>query len=335
VTELNESTDPIDMKLLDRWQRDFPLVPRPYLKIGKLLDLSESEVLDRFGVLVENKSISRIGAVFKPNTIGASTLAALSVPDAHLEAVAEVVNDEPGVNHNYEREHLFNLWFVVTGADRAAITATLERIKEMSGCPLIEAPLDTAFHLDLGFGLEGRRRKPAAKAAAEQATEFTLEPEDRQLISRLENGLPFSGRPYLDIGAEIGLSEARIIGRIAYLVECGVISRFGVIVRHRTLGYRSNAMAVWDVNDDLVPTIGTVLAQHPAVTLCYSRLRDMPHWPYNLFCMVHARERSEALAVISELNKSHGLSTVPSAVLFSRRCFKQRGAKYSADQRAA
>ncbi len=330
-----DNLDPLDLKLLDRWQRDFPLVPRPYAKLAYILETTEADVLQRYRSLLSDNAMTRIGAVFRPNTVGASTLAALAVPAAELERVAELVNGETGVNHNYEREHRFNLWFVVTGRDRSAIVQTLQRIRTASGCSLIEAPLDQAFHLDLGFSLEGRSRKPRGSSLIQPHERPRLDMVDRRLIAALESGLPLSMRPYLDVGTELMLSEASVIGRIRDMIVQGVISRFGVVVRHRRLGYTANAMAVWDIDDDQVAHIGTTLAAHPAVTLCYSRLRQQPDWPYNLFCMIHSRAREEALSVIDELNADCELAALPQAVLFSRRCFKQRGAIYSARPEAA
>ncbi len=330
-----EALDPVDLKLLDRWQRNFPLVPKPFLTIARILDTTEREVLARYRAQKEAHAISRIGAVFAPNTIGASTLAALAVSDDRLEPVAELVNREPGVNHNYEREHVFNLWFVLTGRDRAAIEESLARIRTATACPLIEAPLVRPFHLDLGFSLDGSRGKPPMLCQDLPVGADQLEPEDDNLIAALEHGLPISARPYLEIGRNVGLSEASVIGRLRRFAERGIVSRFGVIVRHRTLGYRANAMAVWDLEDERADELGAMFAKHPGVTLCYRRKRDLPNWPYNLFCMVHARQREDADAVITDLNSTHGLDGVPHTVLFSRRCFKQRGARYRNSRRAA
>jgi DNA-binding Lrp family transcriptional regulator len=114
-----------------------------------------------------------------------------------------------------------------------------------------------------------------------------------------------------------------------------IISRFGCVVRHRRLGYAANAMAVWDVPDAEVAAVAAVLARHPRVSLCYRRPRRLPDWRYNLFCMVHARTRSDALAVIADLDRAAGEARHPSAVLFSTRCFKQRGARFSQPTGAA
>ena len=152
---------------------------------------------------------------------------------------------------------------------------------------------------------------------------------DLRLISALQDGLPLDPRPYARIAEATGLSEQEVIARLDRLVGEGVIRRFGVVVHHHELGYRANAMVVWDVPDAEVGEAGRRLAGLPFVTLCYRRPRHLPDWPYNLFCMIHGRDRSAVEALVEEASAKVGLSDRPRAVLFSRRRFKQRGARYA------
>jgi siroheme decarboxylase len=142
-----------DIRLLNDFQRDFPLTPRPFARIAEKLGVTEDEVLERLDDLRDRGAISRVGAVVRPNTAGASTLAAMAVPAARLDEVAAIVNAEPAVNHNYEREHEINLWFVVTAADAAGVQEVLKRIGRKTGLPALDLPLERAFHIDLGFDL--------------------------------------------------------------------------------------------------------------------------------------------------------------------------------------
>jgi DNA-binding Lrp family transcriptional regulator len=113
------------------------------------------------------------------------------------------------------------------------------------------------------------------------------------------------------------------------LIDRGVIRRFGLVLSHRDLGYRANAMVVWDIPDDAVGEIGEALAKLPFVTLCYRRPRRPPDWPYNLFCMIHGRDRKTVEALAEEAARAVGAGDCPRAVLFSTRQFKQRGARYA------
>lgn len=157
-----------------------------------------------------------------------------------------------------------------------------------------------------------------------------LNATDRRLLAALEGGLPLVSRPYAVLAERVGLAEALVIERLQALVEAGVIKRLGLVVRHHEIGYRANAMTVWDVQDARVDALGKALAASPDVTLCYRRPRRLPAWPYNLFAMVHGRERAVVLARIAALRAEHGLEATPHAVLFSTKRFKQRGARYFA-----
>ncbi len=158
-----------------------------------------------------------------------------------------------------------------------------------------------------------------------------LSPTDRRLIAALADGLPLVPSPYAAIGQDIGLSEEAVLDRLRALIDGGVLRRFGLVVRHHELGYQANAMVVWDVPDDRVAAIGRLLASHRNVTLCYRRPRRLPAWPYNLFCMIHGKHRDNVRELVSDMVRDLDLGGVPHTVLFSRRRFKQRGARYAPD----
>lgn len=158
---------------------------------------------------------------------------------------------------------------------------------------------------------------------------------DRRLLCALAEGLPLEQRPYAALARRLEMSEAEVFERLRRLCEAGVVSRFGVILRHRELGYRANAMTVWDVPDAEVEAAGRRLATLPFVTLSYRRPRRLPRWPYNLFAMIHGQDRESVERLIEEASQAAGLTDHPRAVLFSRRRFKQRGALYVSASAAA
>ena len=143
-----------DKQLLDDFQRDFPLVARPFAAIGARVGLSEQDVIDAYKRFSESGTVSRIGAVIKPNVAGASTLAAMAVPGARLKDVADLVSSYAEVNHNYEREHAFNLWFVVAASDVDEVNAVITSITEKTGLAVMSLPMVEDYHLDLGFKLQ-------------------------------------------------------------------------------------------------------------------------------------------------------------------------------------
>ena len=145
--------DALDRRLLDAFQRDFPLTPRPFAALAERLGGSEAEVLERLRRLQEQGAISRLGAVLTPHRAGWSTLAAMRVPEDELEEVAALVNGYAEVNHNYEREHQLNLWFVVTAPSRERVEEVLGEIEARTRLPVLDLPLLEAYRLDLGFAL--------------------------------------------------------------------------------------------------------------------------------------------------------------------------------------
>ncbi len=156
-----------------------------------------------------------------------------------------------------------------------------------------------------------------------------LTAKERELIAAIQDGLPLVKQPYAEIARQVGLSEAQVIDWIGQLVGRGVIRRFGAVLSHRDLGYRANGMVVWDIPDGAVGEIARKLARLEYVTLCYRRPRRLPVWPYNLFCMIHGRDRATVEALTEQAAATAGAADFPRKILFSARQFKQRGARYA------
>lgn len=144
----------IDQRLLNDYQHGFPLSAAPYADIAHELGITENEVISRLQALKTSGAISRVGAVVRPNTIGVSTLAAIEVPPAELERVAAIVSAFPEVNHNYEREHTINLWFVIAARNASHRAEVLADIAAQTGYAVHSFPLERDFHIDLGFELK-------------------------------------------------------------------------------------------------------------------------------------------------------------------------------------
>lgn len=146
--------NPLQKQLLNNYQHDFPLSPTPYHDIAQSLGVSEKDVLSALTELTENQYISRIGPIISPNQIGISTLVAMTVPEEQLHAVADIVNHYPEVNHNYEREHRFNLWFVVIASDNDHLQTVISGIEKLTGFNTMQLPLLSDYFINLGFELD-------------------------------------------------------------------------------------------------------------------------------------------------------------------------------------
>jgi DNA-binding Lrp family transcriptional regulator len=142
-----------DCLLLNHIQSDFPLDGRPFATVANKIGMTEEAVVERLQELEQGGAISRFGAVFEPNVAGASTLVALAVPEEDIDQTAELINAMPGVNHNYLREHRYNLWFVIIGRDRCELDERLADIQQACNYPLLDLPMEQPYHIDLGFAL--------------------------------------------------------------------------------------------------------------------------------------------------------------------------------------
>lgn len=321
--------------LLERYQRDFPLVAEPFAQIAGALDTTEASVLCALRDLVSNGIVGRIGGVARPNTLGASTLAAMAAPELRTETVAELLASEPGINHVYLRENAWNLWFVATGPDRGYVDRLLRRVEDISGLRALDLRLEQAFYIDLGFPLDASDQTHVRPYRDALRQDFVPEPTDRNLVQAMTQGIPLESRPFLEVARRLRTSEQHVISRLGMLLEAGLITRIGAIVRHRALGWRSNAMVVWDVDPDAIEAKGRALACQPGINLCYRRTRYETAWPYNLYCMIHAKSRAQAHDLLHRATRAAGLDSCPSQILFSSRCYKQTGALISSPKEAA
>ncbi|WP_159875444.1 Lrp/AsnC family transcriptional regulator [Aquitalea denitrificans] len=319
---------PRSLNALDRCQKQFPLSATPFADMAAMLGdgWTASELMQLLREAQQAGLLSRLGAVFAPNTVGSSTLAALAVAPERLDAVAAYVSSHAEVNHNYQRQHHFNLWFVVTASDVAAVTDVLSRIHLATGLTPLNLPLLREYHIDLGFALDGSTavRQP-------QRVPEPIRPDWRQqrLLAALCSGLPLQLRPFTLLATRCGLTEQEVLLQLQDWQAGGVLRRFGAVLRHAELGYRHNAMCVWQIDDAATrETIAWQLAGEPAVTLCYERPARLPYWPYQLFCMIHASDAASLQAALGQIIQRHGLQQYAHAVLPSLKRYTQRGACY-------
>lgn len=169
--------------------------------------------------------------------------------------------------------------------------------------------------------------------STDNSADMDMNPELREaLIKAIGEGLPLVKRPYQEIALRLHCSEAEVISGIQSIIAEGNLKRFGVVVRHRKLGYRANGMVVWDVPDNRITELGHCIGQYSFVTLCYQRPRRLPQWRYNLFSMIHGQDRAAVIDQVEFMVQQCGLQGIEHEILFSRRCFKQRGANYAADR---
>lgn len=159
--------------------------------------------------------------------------------------------------------------------------------------------------------------------------------QQQALKCAIQGGLPIDARPYLVLADMIGGNEQQVINCIEGWVNNGLIKRFGIVVKHHKLGYNANAMVVWDVPEHMVDEIGERIKQSGLVTLCYRRPRRLPNWNYNLFCMIHGKNRDQVLEQLDQLKSACEITDIEHNILFSYKQYKQCGGRFHKHRIAA
>jgi len=152
--------------------------------------------------------------------------------------------------------------------------------------------------------------------------------QQQSLRAILEQGLPHVAQPYLQISRQLNATQAQVLAQISHWQQEGLVKRFGLVVKHRQLGFTANAMVVWNIADDKVSEVAQQLSSCTEVSLCYRRPRRLPDWPYNLFCMIHGTDRAIVLSQITAMTEKFALENVQKDILFSFKAYKQQGARY-------
>lgn len=320
--------DDIDRRLVDRLQAEIDVVLRPYADIAAELGIAEVEVLERTKRLRDSGLIRQISAIFDTRKLGySSALVAAMLPADRLEKGAAVVSAHPGVSHNYEREHAYNLWFTLAippGGDfDEALAALAERAGFTKCRPL---PSLKVFRIGVRFGMSAQKshRRAAANASTRQSLP-ELTDRDKAAIRALQEDMPIVARPYDAICDALGLTIAELAEWANTMRDQGRLRRISAVMRHRKAGFRANAMVVWDVPDDLVQEIGEFCAEIDEVSHCYER-PTFDDWPYALYTMIHGKEPADCDRVIQTVVDRFG--DLDRAVLYSTREFKKARVKY-------
>ena len=155
--------------------------------------------------------------------------------------------------------------------------------------------------------------------------DFIIDDTDRQIIRATQSGLPLVSRPYHEVAEQLGLSVSDVLSRMQLMQENGIIRRIAAVPNHYALGYKGNGMSVWDVPAERVNELGKKVGALEFVSHCYHRPRFLPEWPYNLFAMVHAHNKDEALLLVDRIADLLGEFDRGHDVLFSKQILKKTG----------
>jgi DNA-binding Lrp family transcriptional regulator len=315
-----------DARLIDRLQCGVPLTDRPFADIAAELQTAEHQVIERLGSLLRSGVLTRFGPLFQIERAGGQfILAALQVPEARYTEVAAQVNSLPEVAHNYRREHLLNMWFVVAAETPEAAWAACDQIEALTGLPVHAFPKEREYFVGLYLPLLAAPRRAGQHGATSSAPAAPLSAFDRALVAATQAGLPVVPRPFDTVAAMLGSTGAQVRERLAALLAVGVVRRIAAVPNHYRLGYNANGMSVWDVDDAQVDRLGELIGSQPAVSHCYRRPRKPGVWRYNLFAMLHGHTQAEVLAQAEAVAALLGPACRAREVLFSSAILKKTG----------
>lgn len=328
-----QQIDSIDKQLLNDIQWVFPLTDRPYLEISKLYNISEKDAMQRILHLKEIGLIRQINAIFDTRRLGyKSALVAFVVKHDKLNHVAEQVNKHPGVSHNYERNHEFNMWFTLAVPPNADMKTDLERLASTDGVTKYRV-LPTLKLYKIGVRLDmvnedTKMPEPTDKVKTVNPKKFNLTERDKEFVRELQKDLKIIPEPFKELADTLGITTSQLFEKIKEYEDIGVMRRFAAILRHRDAGFTANGMVVWKVPDLKIDEVGNKLAAFPQVSHCYRR-PVYPDWQFNLFSMVHARTIEAAEKIAIQMSESIGIKDY--RILFSSREFKKERVKYFED----
>jgi len=326
-TELSE----LDERILSIIQTNFPVRARPFDVLAQRLASDTDEIIRRISRMREMGVIRRLGAVFDSRSLGyASTLVAVRIPTDRIAEVAKIVSALPGVTHNYQRQHTYNLWFTLTAESDQQIQSILEMLRRRTGIVEFHSlPALAVYKIRVDFQLGQRQGGSVASAQGSACCRpecpTDLSEDQKQLVRFLQEDLPLVLQPFDQAERDLHWNAGRVIGQINEWINNGVIRRFGTVLAHRRLGFRANGMACFAVDRDCIDDIGRHLAKCPDISHCYHR-PTLPDFPYNLFAMVHGRSDKQVRATVSDMAKELALKDYE--VLFSTVEHKKTSMKY-------
>jgi DNA-binding Lrp family transcriptional regulator len=315
-------------EILSRIQKKFPLVSRPFKVIADELNMSEDEVLEILQEQKKSNIIRQTSAIFDTKRLGyKSSLVAFKIPSEKISDAVKIINSHPGISHNYERNHDFNIWFTVavSPTSKLGLEKTVALLAEATGAEdYIILPTLKLFKINVKLNTTGNDDKKEEVKKVKH-TDIELTPLHHSIIRYAQNDIEMVKEPFKNIVEALNIDYDTFFNALSELQEAGVMRRFASILNHRKAGFSANAMVVWDVDEENGEAIGERAAAFSAVSHCYLRPK-YENWQYNLFTMVHGKSTEETNAIIAEMaleidSKSH----MP---LYSSREFKKVRIEY-------
>jgi DNA-binding Lrp family transcriptional regulator len=328
--------DELDRKLLNLLQGSFPLEQRPFAGVATLARLDEDEVMQRTQRLLDARIIRQITPIFDTRALGySSMLVAAKVDPRFPHRAAHVINEHPGVSHNYLRNHDFNLWFTIaTEPDsKLGLEGTLDVLAREAGAESMrQLPTLKLFKIRMDLEMEGDTSALASSVEAQLPVELDRQHYDERdvaVIRALQGDMVVCAEPYAAAAADLGMSQQGFLEHLEGMRARGLLRRVAAILYHRRAGFSANGMGVWKVPEHEIGEIGPRMAAVRGVSHCYQR-PTYPDWPYSIFTMAHGRSKEECDAVLDSIAQRTGICE--RATLYSSTEFKKIRLLYFTDE---
>ncbi len=323
---------PKENLLLNRIQKDFPLFSEPWKQMADELSIPEDTLLGMASSLKQKNLIRQISGIFDSHKIGyQSVLVAMEIPSENLDKAATLINSHPGVSHNYQRNHSYNLWFTLSIPSAKSLDNHISRIIQYCQ-PLRTMTLPAikvyriGVHLDLTVINNKKDKTPEKKEINISVLgEEPLSPEDIDFIRIFQKDFPIVSHPYQRLIEGTSWSEKDLLAKADEFLKKGRLRRIAGLLHHRNAGFLANAMIVWNIPDKKVEETGRLFAQNRFVSHCYQR-PAYPDFPYTLYTMVHGKTQEDCQNYLAQLLKQSG--SYPYQLLYSTKEFKKTRIQY-------
>ena len=326
LSSLGES----DKELLNEIQWTFPLVTRPFDAIAKKFDTTPEIIKEKLNNLKEIGVLRQLSAIFDTRKLGyTSSLVAMEIEHDELDHVASQINRHPGVSHNYERDHEFNLWFTLAVPPGADLNDELKKFNVLKGIKKVRMlPTLQLFKIGVKLDLVDDKKHDIAPSEEKKEIkniEFKPTDEDKDFIRELQKDMEIIDEPFVKAAKNLGITENELFDKMKHYEDIGVMRRFAAILRHRKVGFTANGMIVWKVPEDRISEVGEKLGAFPQVSHCYER-PTYSDWPYNVFSMIHCKTHDEAHEMAKTIQEQ--IQVPDYDILFSSREFKKIRVEY-------
>jgi DNA-binding Lrp family transcriptional regulator len=319
--------DERDKRLLNLMQGSFPIAPRPYQHVAARAEITEEEAIARVRELLDHRIVRQVTPIFDTRALGySSMLVAATVDPDNPWRAAKVINEHPGVSHNYLRNHEFNIWFTIAtepdsplGLDR-----TLEVLGEIAGAESIrQLPTLKLFKIRMDLEMEGGTDALSKAVEVAPPAEIERQPYDERdiaVIKALQGDMPIVSEPYAPAAKVLGMAQEELLEHLMSMQERRLLRRVAAILFHRRAGFSANGMGVWNVPDERIMELGPQMAAYRGISHCYQR-PTYQDWPYSIFTMAHGRSKDECDAILDSIADSTGIDE--RATLYSSTEFKK------------